>query len=205
MFETELLQQAQLLANFVQAMQFEPVTQRTPYYHMGATITDSVLQAGLNYRYVVYPRVLKLLTEFSTYKTTCDFIILAQTVPLSDLINWHNAKKLQLIHQLSWLFFESNVETEDQLSVWLDKDDNIQQLMQLNGVGPKTIDYLKMLSGSQTVAIDRHLFHFLRLAGILTDSYQEASLIYKKAANLLHMREYELDRKIWLYMSAAQI
>ena len=204
MSEAELLQQAQRLANFIQSQQFEPVTQHTPYCHMGATITDSVLQSGLNYRHVVYPRVLRLLKDFSSYKTTCDFIILTQTIPLTDLINWHNPKKLLLIDQLSWLFFRANVETESQLSVWLNKGNNIQQLMQLNGVGPKTIDYLKMLSGTQTVAIDRHLFHFLRLAGIFTNSYKEASLIYKKGASLLHMHEYELDKKIWLYMSTSR-
>ena len=201
MFEADLCWHAQRLADFIETRQFEPVTQRTPYCHMGATITDSILQAGLNYRYIVYPRVCRLLAEFSDYKTTCDFIILMQTIPLSELIDWHNTKKLQLIQHMSWLFYDSNVETEAQLAVWLTESRNIQRLIEMKGVGPKTVDYLNLLSGNQTIAIDRHLFSFLRLSGIFTDSYEEASNIYRRAADLLSMSEYELDRKIWSYMS----
>lgn len=201
MFEEELRQQVQKLADFIKTKQFDPVTQHTPYYHMGATITDSILQAGLNYRYVVYPRVLKLLSEFPDYKTTCDFLVLMQTIPLLELVSCNNEKKIQLIQQLSWIFYNNEIESENQLSVWLNKSENIQQLISINGIGPKTIDYLKMLSGNQSIAIDRHLFKFLRLAGIFTNSYNDASAIYQLTAETLSMSKYELDKKIWLYMS----
>ena len=168
MFDVELCNYAEKLANFIQKKKFVPVTQRSPYYHMGATITDSILQAGLNYHHVVYPRVLKLITEYPDYKTTCDFIILMQVFPLTE---------------------------------WLDIERNIGQLRKVDGIGPKTIDYLKILSGNQAVAIDRHLFAFLELAGICHCSYQEASLIYSKVSELLNISQYELDRKVWLYMA----
>ena len=32
---------------------YAEITQRTPYYNMAATLTDSVLQAGMNYKSVV--------------------------------------------------------------------------------------------------------------------------------------------------------
>ena len=201
MHEVEVLKQTLRLVEFFETKQFDPVTQRTPYYHMGATITDSVLQAGLNYRYVVYPRVLRLLTEFSDYRTTCDFIILIQTIPISELLQWNNSKKLNLIKDISWLLFERSIETEIQLACWLSERENEQQLLNMNGVGPKTIDYLRMLSGSQAIAIDRHLLGFLRLAGITINSYQEARAVYCNAAKLLRISEYELDRKVWLYMT----
>ena len=201
MFETELCSYAEVLAKFIQQKEFAPITQRTPYYHMGATITDSILQAGLNYRHVVYPRVLKLLTNFFDYRTTCDFIILMQTVPLPELIDWKNEKKLQRIIDLSWLLFNNGLENEDQLAIWLDNESNVNKLREISGVGPKTIDYLKMLSGNQAVAIDRHLFAFLELAGIAKQTYHEANSIYCKASELLGMSKYELDKKVWLYMS----
>lgn len=190
------------LAHFIESKHFEPVTQRTPYFHMGATITDAVLQAGLNYRNVVYPRVIKLLTAFSDYQTTCDFIILMQTVPLSELIDLKNKRKLSLIKQISWFFFDNGVENENELARWFVKFDNCMALLDFNGVGPKTLDYLKMLCGYQSIAIDRHLFNFLRLANVFVDSYQEAKCIYQQTAKMLNMTHYELDRKIWLYMSS---
>jgi len=202
-FETEQYNYAEKLADFIRQKEFEPITQRTPYYPMGATITDSILQAGLNYRYVVYPRVAKLLAKFSDYKTTCDFIILMQVVPLTELIEWNNEKKLQRISDLSWFLFNNGIENEDQLAIWLHTCGNIEQLRKVSGVGPKTVDYLKMLSGNQAIAIDRHLFAFLELAGIFNRTYYEANLIYSRASELLGMSKYELDRKVWLCMSNA--
>jgi len=170
---------------------------------MGATITDSVLQAGLNYRQVVYPRILKLLKEFPDYKTTCDFIILMQVFPLKELISWRNEKKLERIKTLSWFFYDNQIENEDHLALWMNNKNNLLKLAQIEGVGPKTIDYLKMLSGNQAIAVDRHLFKFLELADITIETYQEANAIYCKAAETLKISQYELDRKVWLFMSKA--
>ena len=203
MLEMELCNYAEKLANFIRGKNFAPVAKRKPYYHMGATITDSILQAGLNYNHVVYPRVCKLITKYADYKTTCDFIILMQVAPLSELISWKNPKKLQRVKDLTWFLYNNGLENEDQLAKWLDIEENISQLRKLDGIGPKTIDYLKMLSGSQAIAIDRHLFAFLELAGIPHCSYQEASLIYGKAAELLDIGQYELDKKVWMYMTKA--
>ena len=95
---------------------FVPVTQRTPYNHMGATIVDSILQAGLNYKTVVYPRVKKLLLFYPDYKTTCDFLILIQTIPLTNLINWTNEVKINRIKELSWFLYNNSIETEANLA-----------------------------------------------------------------------------------------
>lgn len=201
MLKTELYSFSEQLANFVLQNEFEPITQRTPYYHMGATISDSILQAGLNYRNVVYPRVLNLMTKFTDYKTTCDFIILMQFIPLSELINWKNKEKLKRISNLSWFLYNNGIENEDQLAIWLETDKNVSLLRELNGIGPKSVDYLKMLSGHQEIAVDRHLFSFLEMAGIFIRTYQDAKQIYIIASKLLGISKFELDRKVWTFMS----
>ena len=173
MIARDMNMRAQQLATFIQNMQFAPVAPPKLYHHMGAIITDSVLQAGLNYRSVVYPRIYNLLTTYADYNTTSDFIILMQTIPLSDLISWNNPKKLQLIHSISWMLFDNKIEN----------------------------DNMKTLSGNPVFAIDRHLLNFLKLADIYTSTYQEASSIYHRAAKMLCKDEYELDKQIWNYMS----
>jgi endonuclease III len=189
------------LANFIKMKNFMSTKQREPYYHMGATITDSILQAGMNYRHVVFPRILELLYEYPNYTTTCDFLILIQTIPLEKLINWKNERKLNSIEKLSWFLYENGIENENLLASWLNNHENIIQLSSIKGIGAKTIDYLKLLSGNQAIAIDRHLFKFLNMAGIDIHSYQEASEIYCKTAEILKISKYELDRQIWFYMS----
>lgn len=203
MLDEKSLLNAQKLINYINitSHKFEQVTQRIPYFHMGATITDAILQAGLSYKSVVYPRILNLLTKYSDYKTTCDFIILMQTIPLSNLINWENELKLSRITNLSYFFYENKIENENDLAKWLHHEKNINKLFKINGIGPKTIDYLKMLSGNQAISIDRHLFKYLELAGVVVKSYNEAHKIFSLAAEMLNVTQYELDRKIWTYMS----
>lgn len=180
---------------------FTPGKRNTPYYHMGATITDAILQAGLNYRHVVYPRVATLRTKFADYRTTSDFLILIQTIPLRELISWKNEQKIDRITELSWILYQSEIENEDQLLAWLRNTDNVLALSRIKGIGPKTLDYLKMLSGDQAIAIDRHLFRFLEMAGVCVKTYNEANSIYCQVAEKLRIDRYELDKKIWMYMS----
>lgn len=180
---------------------YAEITQRTPYYNMAATLTDAVLQAGMNYKSVVYPRVYNILNKYSDYRTTCDFIILFQTIPIEELIQWKNKRKQNTICQLAWFLYNQNVNTEDDLAKWSIDDKNAEKLLEVNGVGRKTIDYLKLLSGQQAIPIDRHMFQFLELAGILTSDYKEASAILRKTATVLQIGESVLDKTIWNYMS----
>lgn len=207
MINNEQIRKAEKLIQYIYKTEhnFVPVTQRTPYNHMGATIVDSILQAGLNYKTVVYPRVKKLILSYPDYKTTCDFLILIQTIPLTNLINWTNEVKINRIIELSWFLYNNSIETEANLAIWLEDYKNKQRLKQINGIGNKTIDYLTMLSGKPAIAIDRHLFKYLEYAGVVVKSYEEANKIYSYVAKQLDMTFYELDKKIWTYMSNLSI
>lgn len=180
---------------------YAEITQRTPYYNMAATLTDSVLQAGMNYKSVVYPRIYNILNKYSDYKTTCDFIILFQTIPIEEIIQWKNRRKQKTICELAWFLYNQKINTEDDLATWILNDRNMDSLLNINGIGRKTIDYLKLLSGLQAIPIDRHMFQFLELAGIMTADYKEASIIMRKAASILQIGESVLDKAIWNFMS----
>ena len=114
---------------------------------MAATLIDSVLQAGMNYKSVVYPRVYNILSKYSDYRTTCDFIILFQTIPIEEIIQWKNKRKQDTICELTWYLYKCNVNTEDDLAKWILDDQNAESLLEISGVGRKTIDYMKLLSG----------------------------------------------------------
>ena len=181
---------------------FDNITQRTPYYNMAATLSDAVLQAGMNYKSVVYPRVYNILKYYANYCTTCDFIILFQTIPIEDIICWKNKKKQGTICDLAWFLYRHNINTEDALGNWLLDDIHAEELLNVNGIGRKTIDYLKLLCGQQAIPIDRHMFQFLEMAGIAKVNYKEASRILKSTATFLQIGESVLDKAIWNYMSS---
>lgn len=97
--------------------------------------------------------------------------------------------------------YNCNINTEDDLAEWILDDGNAESLLEINGVGRKTIDYMKLLSGQQAIPIDRHMFQFLEIAGVLTADYKEASRILRKTASVLEVGESVLDKTIWNYMS----
>ena len=68
-------------------------------------------------------------------------------------------------------------------------------------MGRKTIDYLKILSGQQAIPVDRHMYQFLEMAGVLTTDYVEANIVLRKAAAVIGIEERVLDKTIWRYMS----
>lgn len=159
---------------------YQEVSQRTPYYNMAATLTDAVLQACMNYRNVVYPRVRNILNNYALYKTTCDFIILFQTYPIEKIIQWKNEAKQNTICKLTWFLYGCGVNNEEDLAKWLLIEENQKELLKIKGIGFKTVDYLKLLSGQQAIPIDRHMFQFLEMSNVITNNYKEASLLLKK-------------------------
>ena len=180
---------------------YAEIVQLSTYRNMAATLTDSVLQAGMNYKSVVYPRICNILKKYPDYRTTSDFIILFQTIPIEEIIQWKNKRKQKTICELAWFLFDCNINTEDNLSEWIIDDRNAESLLGINGVGRKTIDYLKILSGQQAIPVDRHMYQFLEMAGVLTTDYVEAKIVLRKAAAVIGIEERVLDKTIWRYMS----
>jgi thermostable 8-oxoguanine DNA glycosylase len=71
-------------------------------------------------------------------------------------------------------------------------------------MGPKTVDYFKILCGEQdTAAIDMHLTRFLERSGVRVSSYGQARNVIAAAAALLGVSAAGLDHSIWTYMSKA--
>lgn len=194
-----------LLIHYIKTLkdfEFVPPEIPVPYNNMGATITDAMLQAGTKWETVVKPRIEKLLT-YSEAKTTTGFHNLVSKVGIKQLLNWTDDEKPNRILNAIDFFLAENIETEADLKKWLCDDTNIQKLKQLRGVGAKTADYFKILSGISTSAIDRHLLEFLRKAGIEIDlsDYVEARKVINDTADQMGIDKSLLDHSIWKYMS----
>jgi hypothetical protein len=189
-----------VLGKFVSSLSdFQIIEPGYPYDHMGATITDAMLQAGINYENAVKPRVSKV-SKMPEAKTTSGFLALLEKVDPHKFYDW-KGKKPSRILQVAKLFANENVQTEQDLRSWLTKEENARKLRVLNGIGDKTLDYFRMLSGIHTSAIDRHLMNFLRLAGISAGNYSEAQNIINATAKQLSIKESVFDHSIWKYMS----
>lgn len=173
-----------------------------PYNHMGATITDAILQAGLKWESVVKPRIINIMSQ-PTAKTTTGFSQLIEREGIKKLLNWSDDEKPSRILNVIRLFEHEKIETETDLKSWLQIDTNVMKLKKLRGIGNKTADYFKILAGISTNAVDRHLIKFLQMAkiDIRPDEYSRAHKIIDTAAEKMDINKSKFDYSIWKYMS----
>ena len=195
---------ANLVSHIASLAEFHFVEPDIPYEHMGATITDAILQAGINYNTVVKPRIETLLSKYPEAKTTSGFKALFEKEGLKALIRWNGKTKIDRIKEVTNFFVREGIESESQMKIWLQNETNSVRLRSLKGIGNKTFDYFKILSGIHTSAIDRHLLRFLEEAGIEAASYHEAQVIINEAANKLRISKMVMDHSIWKYISEAK-
>jgi hypothetical protein len=172
------------------------------YRHMGATIVDAILQAGINYESVVRRRAERLLKEYPQARKTSGFLRLLQINDLKRLLApWDGDQKPNRIVAVLRFFHQERIETERDLRRWLGNEVNVSRLKGIKGVKDKTANYFKILAGISTVAIDRHLRKFLNEAGIEVCDDEEAEKVICAAARHVGKSASTLDHSIWKYMS----
>lgn len=174
------------------------------YQNMGATIIDSILQAGLNYNIVVKPRVEKFRDEYPYCKTTKDFLKIISKTSLSEIINWNDDVKLTRIKQLAEFLNRMNIQTEKDLQVWLRNSNNQARLQEIKGIKEKTTDYLKVMSGDpKSIILNLHVVDFITRYG---GNFQrlpenEIKVVLANTAERLNVSLSTLDYSIWKFMS----
>jgi hypothetical protein len=197
MFGRRVVEYIQTLPDFP-GPQFDHVS----YRHMGATLCDAGLQAGLKYDTVVAPRVRCLLATWPDATTTSAFIQATCKVGLQAVLSWQHHEKLIRIMDWAYFFLCETVETEFDLRDWLHRPTNCDRFRCRRGVGPKTLDYIKILVGLPAVAVDRHLRAFVADAGVSVTEYNDVQRVIECAAENLHVSSSQLDYRIWLHMSS---
>lgn len=169
--------------------------------HIGALFTDAILQAGVNYRTVVRPRVERVLLNFPDANTVSSFSKVLDLYGVQDVLRWNNTTKIQRMKDLISFCMVHAIETASDLTGFLNNEAGEEHLKAINGIGDKTCDYLKRLLGFDTVAVDRHIRNFLVDANIMVEDYVEIKRIVEFTADILNVSRRTLDCSIWLYMS----
>jgi hypothetical protein len=181
------------------------------YEHMGAILVDSILQANANWKTIVKPRVEFIRRLYGDLPTTSDFSALLYAEganpfeTLLALLDWGGPEKPQRLLRLLALLQEEGIETVDELRAWLVKEDTEAKLRALRGIGPKTVDYLKIMAGLDSVAIDLHWKRFLKSADLPVRPYNEVAKIVIETAVLMGVPAAVLDHSVWKYMTSSTV
>lgn len=170
--------------------------------HVGALLADGALQAGLNYRSVVFPRVDRIEREFPSASSISGLRKVLDTMPVSFFLEWTHYEKIARFESLVD-FFSTRAETVSDIAEYLARDGAQAELKLLKGIGDKTVDYLFRLSGGAGVAVDRHVIRFVEEAGIRHESYSATKHIVNSTADVLGIPRDCFDASIWLFMSTA--
>ncbi|HMJ70360.1 MAG TPA: hypothetical protein VK508_15755 [Cyclobacteriaceae bacterium] len=196
--------EANFLANYIKSINL-PLNRHEgfqPYRHIGALFTNVILQAGLNYRTVVQPRVAKLMTEYPTADTLTGFESAIFNDGIETVIQWKHQDKIDRMTQLISFCKSKSVNTCIDLTLFLQEHSNRDELLEIKGIGPKTLDYLLKLLNFDTVAVDRHIYAFVQQSGLQVAGYQPTKKVVEFAADLLSVSRMSIDYSIWLYMSS---
>ena len=171
------------------------------YDHIGATIADAVLQANNRYATNVKPRVNRILATYPEAQTTTTVLRLLEEISATEFLSWRGEDRAERFCRVLGLFASEDIDSEADLRAWLLDNANLLKLQSIKGIGPKTVDYFKILVGVSTSAIDRHLLNFLGLAGLAPCGYNEAKAVINGAADILSVDRAYFDHSIWQFMS----
>jgi hypothetical protein len=170
--------------------------------HIGALLADCVLQAGLNYRYVVEPRVRRLKTLYP-YATRISILAdLLEDLGAETVLQWNHPEKPRRLERMVGVLVQRGIETTSDLGDWVVTDEGRTALVAVKGVGPKTIDYMQILCGRPTCAVDRHVISFMEDAGVTPRNYEHAHALFTRCATSLRVSPDVLDAAVWRLQSA---
>lgn len=175
--------------------------------HMGATIIDAVLSAGVSYENTVRPRIEKFRRENPAEKTTSAFLRIISENELERIIDW-NGTKIERIKALSNIFKANDIETETDLRIWLSNENNCNELKKIKGIKENTVSYLKILSGEKNVtSIGDYIIDFIKSNSDWKSPNNQKlnrislELVLERLTEILKVDLASLDYSIWFYMS----
>lgn len=165
--------------------------------HMGAILADSVLQAGLNYMTVVRPRVLNILQKYPQANTISELVKLIQKKRTGEFLNWQHHEKVTRFVDLVIFLKDWGIEDAQDLRDNMVGEHFCSDVQSVNGVGPKTVDYMACLVGIDSIAVDRHVRTFAKSVGVENNDYHFLRRSFCCAADLLELPRREFDAWLW--------
>lgn len=200
----EVLLAARLIADHAtcEGALVEEKRPRVTCNHLGAVLADSVLQAGLNYTTVVRPRVQTILRAYPERNTISSLVSLIQSGGTGAFLNWRHHEKMDRFEALVNYMQMWGIEDVQDLRRFLVCDEFCDAIQTVNGIGPKTVDYMACLIGIDSIAVDRHVRSFAKTIGVENDDYHFLRKSFCCAADLLSLPRREFDAWLWRQATA---
>src|SRR5690606_10445797 len=120
---------------------------------------------------VVRPRVLSILERYPDATNISALRFHTEKVGAATFLNWHHAEKVSRFQSLVDFLGAMGIEEVEDLRIGLSDRGFRRRLNSINGIGPKTVDYMGCLVGLDFIAVDRHVRAFAASAGVNNQDY----------------------------------
>ncbi len=171
--------------------------------HIGSVIVDAVLQARQSYAKTVAPRVAQFERDYPAAATLVGFREFLATEDLGAAVRWRGAARLSRIGLIADALADFDVESvADLREAFVSEATNAaveSRLRKIDGVGRKTVNYLRILAGIDTCAIDMRLKRFAAEAGIEDRSVLHLEAVIAEAARQGKVTQRGIDAAMWAY------
>lgn len=179
------------------------LSNKAPYDNLLLVLVDAVLQQGMNYSTFVLPRIHKL--KMNSFLLSHFTHIQPDEETMEYILQVKNKRKISTLKAVILLLHKERICNIKTLSRWISIKNNQLILLNINGFGPKTLDYMLNLMGHETMPIDRHVFNFLYACGYKTNKYEHATKIFENISKKHQYKKAALDREVWQYMKTITI
>jgi hypothetical protein len=169
--------------------------------HIGAKLADAALQRATNYEKIVRPRVRALAERYPEARTVSGLRRAISEHGAEAMLGVKGGPKPATFTALADALAAAGVETVADLKSYLDDRWRANRLRLVDGVGPKTVAFLKLLVGLEAVAVDMHILRAMKAAGVAPCDASEAERLFVRAAEALGMTASELDAHFWRHGS----
>lgn len=145
------------------------------YLHIGATLTDLVLQPHFRkYASQVTPVVKRLQDQYPGCATVSAFISAMEETSPKYFLNLTDGQRARQVYAIAQYLDGEGVETEEKLAAWIRDPEKQRSFKQQRGMTARSLDYLRVLLGEDCVPVDHSIRPLLNRAGVPVDLYAEA-------------------------------
>lgn len=169
--------------------------------HMGALLVEAALQRQRIYKTVVLPRARAVKQSWPDAETTSGFLKRLEEHDLAEVINYNSPLRITQIAEMAAVLTHHGIEKVNEFRTALEDlkrgPELRKALKRVKYVGPKTLDYLEILVGISSVAVDSRLTRVTKAAGIERTDYDYLVAVIRAAAAKRSWRPGDLDAALW--------
>lgn len=171
-----------------------------PIEHLGALLAATILQGSSSFERVVKKRIARIEEKYPSCLTVSQIRReIIEQKKTHEFLELRHGVKTYRFERFVELIAQHGIESRADLKEALKKEEFCKELLRLDGIGNKSIDFLKINIGLFSIAVDKSLKQFALSAGVNKRNYNFLRDAYLEATRILGMNPQDLACRVGEY------